>query len=76
MDLSPDFENATYAKVTGRLIPFLFGCYILAYVDRVNVGFAKLQMQQDLGMTETVYGEGKGVPAAAASGGGGCQEER
>jgi D-galactonate transporter len=61
MDLSPAFENATYAKVTRRLIPFLFGCYILAYVDRVNVGFAKLQMQQDLGMTETVYGIGAGV---------------
>jgi nitrate/nitrite transporter NarK len=37
-------------------MPFLFLCYVLAYVDRVNVGFAKLQMQQDLGMSDSVYG--------------------
>jgi len=52
---------AVYRKVTWRLIPFLFGCYILAYVDRVNVGFAKLQMQADLGMSDTVYGAGAGL---------------
>jgi D-galactonate transporter len=56
-----DFETAVYNKVTGRLIPFLFACYILAYVDRVNIGFAKLQMQRDLGMSETVYGTGAGI---------------
>jgi MFS family permease len=59
--MSPDFEQATYAKVTQRLMPLLFGCYILAYVDRVNVGFSKLQMQQDLGMTETIYGNGRAL---------------
>ena len=53
--------QATYRKVTWRLIPFLFACYILAYVDRVNVGFAKLQMQSDLGMSDTVYGFGAGL---------------
>jgi len=42
-------------------MPFLFLCYVLAYVDRVNVGFAKLQMQQDLGMSDTVYGIGAGI---------------
>jgi MFS family permease len=47
--------------VTWRLIPFLFFCYILSYVDRVNVSFAKLQMQQDLGMSDTVFGAGMGV---------------
>jgi D-galactonate transporter len=52
---------ALYRKITWRLIPFLFGCYILAYVDRVNVGFAKLQMQTDLGMSDTVYGAGAGL---------------
>jgi len=56
-----DLETATYRKVTRRLIPFLFACYILAYVDRVNVGFAKLQMQTDLGMSDTVYGIGAGL---------------
>jgi MFS family permease len=56
-----DFEAAVYSKVTRRIIPFLFACYILAYVDRVNIGFAKLQMQQDLGMSDTVYGIGAGI---------------
>jgi len=56
-----DFEKAVYSRVTRRLIPFLFACYILAYVDRVNIGFAKLQMQQDLGMSDTVYGIGAGI---------------
>jgi len=56
-----DFERATYRKVTGRLIPFLFLCYVLAYLDRVNVGFAKLQMQHDLGLSEVVYGIGAGI---------------
>lgn len=56
-----EFERLTYRKVTRRLIPFLFICYVLAYVDRVNVGFAKLQMQQDLGMSDAVYGLGAGV---------------
>jgi D-galactonate transporter len=55
------FEASVYRKVTLRLMPYLFLCYILAYIDRVNVGFAKLQMQQDLGMTEAVYGLGAGI---------------
>ncbi len=56
-----EFERQTYAKVTRRLIPFLFLCYILAYLDRVNVGFARLQMQTDLGFSDTVYGIGAGM---------------
>jgi D-galactonate transporter len=55
------FEKATYDKVTLRLLPFLFLCYVLAYLDRVNVGFAKLQMQGDLGFSDTVYGIGAGI---------------
>jgi D-galactonate transporter len=47
--------------VTLRLLPFLFLCYLLAYLDRVNVGFAKLQMQGDLGFSDTVYGIGAGI---------------
>ena len=58
---STAFEKAVYRKVTWRLIPFLFLCYIFAYVDRVNVGFAKLQMQQDLGISDAVYGAGAGI---------------
>lgn len=54
-------ESSVYAKVAWRLIPFLFLCYVAAYLDRVNVGFAKLQMLSDLGFSETVYGLGAGV---------------
>jgi D-galactonate transporter len=54
-------ESATYLKVTLRLIPFLFICYVTAYLDRVNVGFAKLQMLDDLQFSEAVYGLGAGI---------------
>jgi len=54
-------EDRTYAKVTWRLIPFLFLCYVFAYLDRVNVGFAKLQMLTDLKFSETIYGLGAGI---------------
>ncbi len=53
--------DATYRKVTWRLVPFLMLCYVTAYLDRVNVGFAKLQMLNDLGFSETVYGLGAGI---------------
>jgi D-galactonate transporter len=55
------FETRTYAKVTWRIIPFMMLCYLLAYLDRVNVGFAKLQMSSDLHFSETVYGLGAGI---------------
>jgi MFS family permease len=54
-------EEATYRKVTWRLVPFLMFCYLVAYLDRVNVGFAKLQMLGDLKFSETVYGFGAGM---------------
>lgn len=56
-----DEESAIYAKVMWRLLPFLFLCYVFAYLDRVNVGFAKLSMMSDLGFSEAVYGLGAGV---------------
>jgi len=55
------FESRTYAKVVRRLIPFLMLCYLGAYLDRVNVGFAKLQMLNDLRFSETIYGLGAGI---------------
>ncbi|NLP64552.1 MFS transporter [Paraburkholderia sacchari] len=58
---APSFEARTYAKVSRRLIPFLMLCYLGAYLDRVNVGFAKLQMLNDLRFSETVYGMGAGI---------------
>ncbi len=58
---SPEFETATYAKVAKRIIPFLFICYIVAFLDRVNVGFAKLQMAPDLQFSDAIYGFGAGI---------------
>src|SRR3954452_16988118 len=56
-----DFESQTYLKVTWRLLPFIGVCYFVAYLDRVNVGFAKLQMLSDLKLSEAAYGFGAGV---------------
>lgn len=49
------------AKVRRRLVPFLFLCYIFAYLDRINVGFAALQMNTALGFSAAVYGFGAGI---------------
>lgn len=54
-------EDRIYRKVGWRLAPFLVLCYIVSYLDRVNVGFAKLQMLQDLHLSETIYGLGAGI---------------
>jgi len=51
----------TLRKVTWRLIPFLFLLYVIAWLDRVNVGFAGLQMNADLGFSSTVFGFGSGI---------------
>jgi len=59
--IDPSRVDAVYRKVGWRLIPLLFVCYIAAYLDRVNVGFAKLQMQSALQFSETVYGLGAGI---------------
>jgi D-galactonate transporter len=50
-----------YRKATWRLIPFIFICYLFNYLDRVNVGFAKLEMLDALKLSETVYGLGAGI---------------
>jgi len=54
-------EARTMAKVSRRLIPFLVLCYFVAYLDRVNLSFAALEMNKDLGFTSTVYGAGAGM---------------
>ncbi|MQQ37543.1 MFS transporter [Pseudomonas sp. SZ57] len=53
--------NLVYRRITLRLIPFIFICYLFNYLDRVNVGFAKLQMLDALNFSETVYGLGAGI---------------
>jgi ACS family tartrate transporter-like MFS transporter len=57
-----DFDRAkVFSKITWRLIPYIFLLYILAYLDRVTVGFAALDMQRDLHLSNTVYGTGAGI---------------
>jgi len=61
--MTPDesLESMAYRKVDVRLLPFLFLCYILAYLDRVNVGFAKLQMLKELSMSDAAFATGAGI---------------
>jgi MFS family permease len=56
-----DLERQTMARVARRLLPLLIACYFVAYLDRVNVGFASLTMNKALGFTSAVYGFGGGI---------------
>ena len=63
--LSADEQSATLAKISWRLIPLLFFCYVIAYIDRINVGFAKLKLQDALSVPAdqfaTAFGFGAGI---------------
>src|SRR3954468_15998441 len=54
-------EARVISKVSRRIVPFVALCYFLCYLDRVNVGFAALQMNSDLGFTATMFGWGAGI---------------
>ena len=54
-------EEVTLRLVSRRLIPFLFVLYVVSFLDRVNVGFAALEMNRDLGLSPAVYGFGAGI---------------
>ena len=56
-----ELEAATMKRVTLRIIPFLMICYFIAFVDRVNVGFAALKMNSDIGLTAAAFGLGGGL---------------
>lgn len=56
-------SRALYNKITWRLIPLMFICYIVAYLDRINIGFAKLQLQEVLGVDERIFGSVYGIGA-------------
>jgi len=57
----PSLERRTMRRIAWRLVPFLMICYVVAWTDRVNVSFAALQMNRDLGFTNAVYGFGAGL---------------
>jgi ACS family tartrate transporter-like MFS transporter len=59
--LRPDLAERTRGHVTRRLMPFLFALYIIAYIDRINVSFAGLQMTGELGFSDAVFGLGSGI---------------
>ena len=54
-------ETATMRRVTIRIVPFLMHCYFIAFVERVNAGFAALQMNKDVGLSPAVFGLGGGI---------------
>lgn len=56
-----DFERRLWRKITLRLIPFMFVLYVVNFLDRVNVSFAKLQMGQDLNFDKDIYAFGAGI---------------
>src|SRR5262245_46921867 len=53
--------EAVYGKIAKRIIPFVALLFVMAWLDRYNLGFAKLQMVKDLGFSEAVYGFGAGI---------------
>jgi len=59
--MAADIESLTLKRVAYRFIPFLMLCYFVNYLDRVNVGFAKLTMDADLGISDTAFGFGAGI---------------
>jgi len=58
---STELEEAAYRKAVWRIVPLLIVCFIFAYFDRVNISFAKLQMQGDLGLSNAAYGFGASI---------------
>lgn len=60
-EAGPIQEEALMHKVMRRIIPFIFICYVVSYLDRINVGFAALQMNKDLDLTPSIFGLGAGL---------------
>ncbi|MGF6969410.1 D-galactonate transporter [Paraburkholderia sp. WC7.3g] len=54
-------DHLMFQKVAWRIIPFLFLCYVVSFLDRINIGFAQLQMKHDLGFSDAMYGLGAAV---------------
>jgi MFS transporter, ACS family, tartrate transporter len=59
--MSAELETRTLRKVTLRIVPFVMLLYFIAFIDRVNIGFAALTMNKDLGFSPTVFGFGAGI---------------
>lgn len=59
--LSEADQRAVMSKITRRLVPLLFVCYIIAYIDRINVGFAKSHLEPIIGTDPKIFGFGSGL---------------
>ncbi|MGO7164062.1 MFS transporter, partial [Rhizobium johnstonii] len=59
--MTHDLETRVLRKITFRIVPFIMLLYFIAFLDRVNIGFAALTMNQDLGFSSTVFGIGAGI---------------
>ncbi|MFP7176173.1 MFS transporter [Priestia filamentosa] len=59
--LEPSLEKRTIRKITWRIIPFVFICYIISYIDRANLGYAALEMNKDLALSSEVFGFASGI---------------
>ena len=64
-DISGSEVDTVYKKITRRLVPLIFLAYLLAFLDRINVGYAQLQMKDALGFSDAVYGFGAGSSSSA-----------
>ncbi|KAA1233952.1 MULTISPECIES: MFS transporter [Agrobacterium tumefaciens complex] len=59
--MTSELETRVLRKITWRIVPFIMVLYLIAFIDRVNIGFASLTMNQDLGFSSTVFGVGAGI---------------
>jgi len=65
--MEQDVERRTLRRITWRIVPFIMLLYFIAYIDRVNIGFAALTMKDDLGFTASILGFGAGIFFGATS---------
>jgi ACS family tartrate transporter-like MFS transporter len=56
-----ELERRTLRKISLRIVPFIMLLYFISYIDRVNIGFAALTMNKDLGFTSSIFGFGAGI---------------
>ncbi|MGF6936022.1 hypothetical protein OKW41_005184 [Paraburkholderia sp. UCT70] len=54
-------DDSMFRKVAWRIVPLLFLCYVVSFLDRINIGFAQLQLKHDLGFSDAMYGLGAAV---------------
>ena len=60
-DINEDDERRLFRKVSWRILPVLCVCYVFSFLDRTNVGYAQLQMRDELGFSDAVFGLGVSV---------------